>query len=152
MSLDGLPQQFEAFVDRARAALSGEITAAKTVVVAANAQKRSAENALADVETRCKQAKAQLDAVLSDLDRGSTLAGINSEIKKARTELKRVKSETEQATAALEKLAKERTEAEAKLVALGNEAQRMINIRTEGEAVMANLRAQLAQVQIGQRP
>jgi len=41
---------------------------------------------------------------------------------------------------------------ERRLVALGNEAQRMIAIRTEGEAAMADIKARLAQVQLGQQP
>jgi hypothetical protein len=39
-----------------------------------------------------------------------------------------------------------------RLIALNLEANRMIAIRTGGEAVMAGLRAQLAQVSLGQRP
>jgi len=49
-------------------------------------------------------------------------------------------------------LNKQRAEADTRLVALGLEANRMIAIRTEGEAVMAHLRAQLQQVSLGQRP
>jgi chromosome segregation ATPase len=80
------------------------------------------------------------------------LASITREITAASKKLKALQAETAEATKALEALKKQRTEAEAKLVALGNEAQRMIAIRTEGEAVMAHLRAQLQQVSLGQRP
>jgi len=151
MSLHGLPAEFEQFVERARAALDGEITAAKNIMAAASAEKSAAQNALSDLRDQHKQAQSQLDAVMKDLQRLSDLVGVGHDIKKARAELKRVQSETERANQALEKLAKEQTEREAKLVALGLEANRMIAIRTEGEAVMAHLRAQLQQVQIGRQ-
>jgi chromosome segregation ATPase len=118
---------------------------------ALNAERGQAQTAIAELQEQHKQAKAQLDAVLSDLDRGSNLVGINSEIKKARKELEQLKAETAEATAALEALKKQRADASAKLAALNLEANRMIAIRTEGEAVMAGIRAKLAQVQIGQR-
>jgi len=132
-------------------ALALQITAAKNIMAAASAEKSAAQNALSDLRDQHKQAQSQLDAVMKDLQRLSDLVGVGHDIKKARAELKRVQSETERANQALEKLAKEQTEREAKLVALGLEANRMIAIRTEGEAVMAHLRAQLQQVQIGRQ-
>ena len=60
MGLDGLPQQFEQFVDRARAALGGEITAAKNIIAAANAEKSAAQSAVATLQAQCKAAQSQL--------------------------------------------------------------------------------------------
>jgi hypothetical protein len=88
---------------------------------------------------------------MKDLDRGSILAGINREITTARKTLEKLKVETTEAETALAALNKQRAEADTRLVALNLEANRMIAIRTEGEAVMAGLRAQLAQVQLGQQ-
>ena len=62
-----------------------------------------------------------------------------------------LQGETAEAKKALAALQKQRAEADTKLVALNLEANRMIAIRTEGEAVMAKLRSQLAQVQIGRQ-
>ena len=152
MSLDGLPKQFEEFVERARVALSREITAAKNIVAAANAEKSSAQSTLSDLQAQCKSAQDQLAAVTKDLQRLSDLVGVGHNIAKARAELKRVEAENAKAAKALEARLKECTEADARLVALGLEAQRMIGIRTEGEAVMADIRAKLARVQIGARP
>jgi len=151
MSLDGLSKQFEDFVGRARAALDREITAVKNAASAANAEKSSAQAALAELQGQLKQAQSQLDAVMKDLQRGSTLAGINREITGARKQLEALQVETAETEKALAALQKQRADGERQLVALGNEAQRMIAIRTEGEAVMADIRAKLAQVQIGQR-
>ena len=145
MSLDELPGQFEAFVERARTALDREIAAGKNLVAASNAEKSAAQNALVNLQAQCKAAQDQLAAVTADLKRLSDLVGAHHEIAAAKKAVQKLT--TEKAA-----LAKQRTEAEAKLVSLGNEAQRMINIRVEGETVMANLRAQLAQVQLGQRP
>jgi len=72
MSLDGLPQQFEQFVDRARAALGGEITAAKNIIAAANAEKSAAQSAVATLQAQCKAAQSQLDEINNELQRAST--------------------------------------------------------------------------------
>lgn len=152
MSIDGLPEQFEEFVERARAALGREITAAKTVVAAANAEKSSVQNTLSDLQAQCKLAQDQLAAVTNDLHRAAGLVGVGHNIEQARAELQRVKRETEQASKALERLSKERTEREAQVNALGDEVRRLVAIRTESEAAMANIRAQLGSVQIGARP
>jgi chromosome segregation ATPase len=115
MSIDGLPEQFEEFVERARAALGREITAAKTVVAAAMLKK-------VQCRTRSRISKRnqdQLAAVTNDLHRAAGLVGVGHNIEQARAELQRVKRETEQASKALERLSKERTEREAQVNALG---------------------------------
>ena len=149
MTLHGLPAEFEQFVERARAALSGEITAAKNIAAAAIAEKNAAQTALAELQDQHKQAQKQLDALNDELQRRTTLAGLNREIVAASKKLKALEAETAEATQTLEKLSKERTAAEVKLVALGNEAQRQLGIRIEAEGVMAKLRSQLDSVQIG---
>jgi len=152
MSLAGLVEQFDELVGRARAALSQEITTAKNVVAAANAEKSAAQATFADLQNQHKQAKSQLDAVNNELGRALTLAGLNREIAAASKKLKALQVETAEVENALTALNKQRAEADSRLVALGLEANRMIAIRTEGEAVMSKLRSQLAQAQIGQRP
>ena len=57
MSIDELPAQFDVFLERARAVLEREITAAKNIVAAANAEKSSAQNALSDLQGQLKQAQ-----------------------------------------------------------------------------------------------
>jgi chromosome segregation ATPase len=152
MTLDGLPGQFEVFVERARAALEGEIAGAKNIAAAAIAEKNAAQTALSELRDQHKQTQSQLDAVNNELGKASTLAGLNREIAAARKALEKLKAETAEAETALAALNKQRAEADTRLTALGLEANRMIAIRTEGEAVMAHLRAQLAQVSLGQRP
>jgi chromosome segregation ATPase len=152
MSLAGLVEQFDELVGRARAALSQEITTAKNVVAAANAEKSAAQNTLATLQAQTKSAQDQLAALNDELQRRTTLAGINREIAAASKKLKALQVETAEVENALAALNKQRAEADSRLVALGLEANRMIAIRTEGEAVMSKLRSQLAQAQIGQRP
>ena len=152
MSLDELPGQFEAFVERARTALDREIAAGKNLVAASNAEKTSAMNSLTALQAQVKAAEDQLTAMTEDLHRLSGLVGAHHEIAAAKKAVQKLTTEKAALETSIAALAKQRTEAEAKLVSLGNEAQRMINIRVEGETVMANLRAQLAQVQLGQRP
>ena len=138
MSFDGLPGQFEAFVERARVALSQEITAAKTIAAAAKTETAAARAALSELRDQHKQAQKQLDALNDELQRRTTLAGLNREIVAASKKLKALEAETAEATQTLEKLSKERTAAEVKLVALGNEAQRQLGIRLDAEGVMAS--------------
>jgi chromosome segregation ATPase len=152
MSFHGLPAEFEAFVERARATLGQEVTAAKNIIAAANAEKNSAQATPADLQNQHKQVQSQLDAVNKELGQASTLAGLNRENTGARKALEKLKVETAEAEKALAALQKQRAEADSRLVALGLEANRMIAIRTEGEAVMAHLRAQLQQVSLGRRP
>jgi chromosome segregation ATPase len=94
MSIDELPNRLGEFVELARAALSREITAAKNIVAAANAERSAAQNALANLEGQCKQAKAQLDEIDNELQRASTLAGITREIAAASKKLKALQAET----------------------------------------------------------
>ena len=149
MTLDELSGQLEAFLERARTVLDLEIGQAKKIVAAANAEKSAAQNALADLEARCKSTQDQLDALNDELAQRTTLAGLNRGIAAASKKLKALQAETAEAEIALAALNKQRAEADVRLVALGLEANRMIAIRTEGEAVMAKLRSQLQQVQLG---
>jgi chromosome segregation ATPase len=143
-----LPGQLEAFLDRARAALDREIAAAKKAVAAVDTERRLVETALRELRDQHAQAEKQLTAVRADLQRASTRVGLDHEIAKARAELKRVKDESAKAASDLEARSKQIAEADARLVSLNNEAQRMVQIRVEGEAVMADLRAKVQSVQI----
>jgi len=152
MSLDELPGQFEAFVERARAALSQEITTAKNIIAAANAEKSAAQNAGSNLEARCKSTQDQLDALNDELAQRTTLAGLNRGIAAASKKLKALQAETAEAEKALEALNKQRADGEAKLVALGNEMSRLRGERSEATTEISNIKALLQQVQIGQRP
>src|SRR5262249_23297190 len=122
MNLDRLPEEFEQFVSRARIALDQEITRARGIVATANAEKEAAQNALSNLQAELKQVQADLNSARAYLQRGSTLAGLDSEIARAGKELAQLKSETAKEAKALEALAKQRSEAEARNVALNNEA------------------------------
>jgi len=149
MNTERLTQEFEGVLDRARAAIDQEITRARKVIAAADAEKTSAQSTLADLQTQLALTKDQLKLTRSELQHSNGLAGVGHDIEKARSELQRLKAETEEVAKALEKATKELTAREAQVVALGNEAQRMIAIRVEGEAAMAEMRSKLAQVTLG---
>ena len=93
MTLDELPQQFEQFVEGARAAFDQEIIAAKNIIAAANAEKSAAQNALATLQGQLKQTQDQLDAVNKELGQASTLAGITREIAAAGKKLKALQAQ-----------------------------------------------------------
>jgi len=126
MTLDELPQRFGEFVECAGVALNKEIGQAKKNVAAANAEKNAAQAALSDLQAQIKQAKTQLDEIHNELGRASTLAGITREIAAAGKKLKALQAETAEAEKALEARLKQCTEADSRLVALGNEANRML--------------------------
>jgi chromosome segregation ATPase len=152
MTLDTIPDQIKQLIEHARAALDQEITGARKIVAAAKAETAAAQTALSDLQSQTKSAQDQLAAVNDELARRVTLAGLNREIAAARKTLAAVQADTVQVTENLQALKEQRGDASAKLAALTVEANRMIAIRTEGEAVMAHLRAQLQQVSLGQRP
>ena len=80
------------------------------------------------------------------------MARLTREIAAARKNLKALQAETAEAEKTVATLNKQRTDAERRLVALGNEANRMLGIRAEAEAVYADIKSKLNQVQIGARP
>jgi chromosome segregation ATPase len=150
MTLDGLPQQLEEFLDRARAALGQEITAAKHAVTAANAEKTSAQNALANLRTECTVAQDQLATVTADLKRLSDLVGAHHEIATAKKAVQKLATEKSALEASIAALSKEQTQRQAKVNALGDEVRRLLAIQSESESVVADLRMRLRSVQIGQ--
>jgi hypothetical protein len=149
MNLDDIPDQFKQLVELAGAAIEREIGQAKKIAAAASTETSAAQSALATLQAQCKQAQTRLELTTSEFNKVATLVGVGHDIDKARKELARVKAETAKAEKAVEARLKQCTEADSRLVGLNLEANRMIAIRTEGEAVMAHLRAQLAQVSIG---
>jgi hypothetical protein len=86
-----------------------------------------------------------------DLHRTSELVSLNHEIADAHKVLAGLKGDIERATTAFDKVSKDRTEREAQLSGLNGEVQRLIAVRTESEAFMANVKMQLGSVQIGHR-
>jgi chromosome segregation ATPase len=142
MGLDELPQQFDALVEAARAALHGEITSAKAIVARANAEKASAANALADLQAQCKSAQDQLTAVTKESQRSTALHGVGYELEKARAELAQLKAETAKAEKALAALSKERNECQAKVIALNNEVSQLGAVRAHNQELIAKIRSQ----------
>jgi chromosome segregation ATPase len=146
MGIDELPQQFDALVDAARVALHGEITSARAIVERSNAEKAAAQGALAELQGQLKQVQAELDRSRKYLDRASSLAGLDSEIEKARRELERLKQQKAEETKALEKVSKERTECQAKINALAGEVGQLVAQRAYSQEVMAKVKHQLAEL------
>ena len=117
-------------LERARGALDHDIAVARKAV---------------------KAAQAELSAVLAHVSKASSLVGLNSEIATARKELDKLKVEIAKINIDLQRLAKERTEAEAKVLALGNEAKRWLEVRSQSEAAVRDVKTLFAQIQLGQQ-
>jgi len=149
MTLDDIPDQFKQLAGLARDVIDREIGQAKKIAAAANAEKSAAQNTLATLQAQTKSTQDQLAALNDELQRRTTLAGINREITGARKQLEALKVETAAAEKTLAALKKQRTEAEAKLVTLNNEAQRQLGIRREAEAAYADIKARVYSVQLG---
>jgi chromosome segregation ATPase len=147
MTLHSLPAEFEKLAERARVALDGEIAAAKNFVAAAVTEKNAAQTALAELREQHAQAQKQLDAVNNELGRRMTLAAVNREIVAGDKKLEAQKAEMAEVAKAVAALNKQRAEADTRLAAIGNEAQRMLGIRAEAESVMSKIRSQLGLVQ-----
>ena len=75
-----------------------------------------------------------------------SLGSIQAEIKKARTELERLKGENAKATAALEALTKKRAETEARVVTLENDARAATAERCRAQDMMEQVKAKLRSI------
>jgi chromosome segregation ATPase len=118
MRLDDLPDQFAAFADRARDVLNREIERAHQAVKAANAEKAKTQSAISELQDQREAAKKQLNDVLADLHRGSSLVGLNHDIAEARKTLDTIKGEMAKVSTALEAAVTQRKEAEGQLQAV----------------------------------
>jgi predicted nucleic acid-binding Zn-ribbon protein len=109
--LTDLPDEFEAFVDRARTVVSREIDKARKALAALKADESTTQRTLTDLRSQIGSAQVPLGAILANLRRGSTLVDLNTEITKARQTLDGLKAD-------IAKLAKQRAEAETQLAGL----------------------------------
>jgi len=146
MDVDDIPDQFEQLVDRARAALNREIEKAQKLVDNLTVEKTAAAKALAELKDQHGKAKAELETTLADLDRASSLRGLNSALAKARMELERLNSETAKETKALEVLVKKRTEVEARVVALEDNARAATAERCRAQEMLEQVKIKLRSV------
>jgi len=142
-SLDDLPDQLQALFDRARAGLDREIGKARTALDSLNAEKAVAANALAELNDQCKSVKADLDRSREYLGRASTLAQLDREIAKGRTELERLTVENAEQSKALEAVTKKRASEEAQVLALQNDARLATAERCRAQEIKAQIIKQL---------
>ena len=146
MNVDDIPGQLEELFDRARDGLAAQVTKARKVVADLNAEKAVASKALVELKDQCTKAKAELETTLADLDRASSLRGLNSEIKKARAELEQLNAATAKESKALEALTRKRVEAEARLVTLENDARAATAERCRAQEMMEQLKNRLRSI------
>jgi len=145
MNLDDLPDQLQELFDRARAGLNAQITKARTAVDSLNAEKAVAVRQLGELRAEHKQVQSDLNSAREYLHRGSTLAGLDREItaqRKALDALKHEKAELEKAVGAL---TLKRTEAEAHVVTLQNDARLATAERARAQEMMVRIKNQLQQ-------
>jgi chromosome segregation ATPase len=141
MTFDELPERFDAFVERVRVVVHQEIGRARATVKALNAEKAAAQTAIAELRDQHKQAQSQLDAVMKDLDRGTTRVGLERENAAARKALEALKVEMAEAEKALEALNKQRSGAERQVVAAQNDMQSLRAERAEATAEVARVKS-----------
>jgi chromosome segregation ATPase len=146
MSVDDIPDQLQELFDRARAGLDAQERKSRKAVDSLNVEKTGAAKALAELQAQCKEVKADLDRSREYLHRASTLAALDREIAKARTELEQLKAETEKEAKALETLVTQRTEAEAQVVALENSAREATAERCRAQEMMEQLKAKVRSI------
>jgi chromosome segregation ATPase len=145
MRLDDLSDAFEAFADRARNVIGWEVDKAKKVVVALNAEKAAAQKTITELHDQYAAARKQLDDVLSNLDKGTTVATLARDITEGRKTLEKLKADTEKATAAFEAVEKQRKNAERELntanSAMQGIRQERINATTDIEHIRKLLKS-----------
>ena len=146
MNLDEIPERLEELFDRSRAALDQQIAKARKVVDSLNVEKTAAAKALGELKDQITKARAELDAVRADLGRASTAVQLDREIKKSRSELERLKGETAEEEKTLAALTKKRTEAEARVIALENDARQATAERCRAQDMMEQVKAKLRSI------
>jgi chromosome segregation ATPase len=152
MNVEQLTGEFESTLERARDALTQEISTARATLQKLQRETADASKALGDIHNEHKQAKAELDATLKHLGRASSLVGLDHEIKEARKTLEGLKAEIAKAETAVAATMKQQAEAEAKRVEAWNGVRALREERSGHEARIADLRMKLAQVQLGNQP
>jgi chromosome segregation ATPase len=148
MRLDDLPEQFAAFADRARDVLDWEVKKARKAAEALNAERAAVQKELSELQEQYKSTKKQLDDVLSNLNKGTTLAGLNAEISEAKKALEKLKADTAKATAAFEAADKQRQDAERELTTANEGMQRIRQERIEAASDIDNIRKLLKSVDL----
>ena len=143
MDIDDAPGQLEEFFDRCRTVLNAQIARARKVVGDLNAEKAAATKAVAELKTQHSTAEAELKTTLADLDRASSLRGLNNEIKKARAELEQLNAATAKESEALAVLVKKRTQEEGRVAALEVAAREAVNQRARSQDLIQQLKAKL---------
>jgi predicted nucleic acid-binding Zn-ribbon protein len=151
MNLDALTEALEAVLERAQTELSREVTAAKKIVDGLNIEKQKAQTEIDKLANEHTQAKVQLDTVLANLQKGSALAGLSHDITTARKTLEGLKIEITKAETAVAALRQQQGDEERRLLALRGEVQALVQVRSQSEAAMADIRMTLRQVQLGQQ-
>jgi chromosome segregation ATPase len=140
MRLDDLPDQFQAFIERAEAVLQMEVAKAKKTVAALTTEKAAVEKGLAELQDQQASTKKQLDATLANLDRATTLAKLDHEITEGRKTLDKLKVDTAKATTALEAVEKQRKEAEQQLSEANDALRGLRQERTDATAEIDKVR------------
>jgi chromosome segregation ATPase len=146
MNLDEIPERLEELFDRSRAALDAQITKARKAVDSLNAEKAATTKSLAELQDQHSKVKAELETTLANLDRASSLRGLDSEIKKSRKELEQLNAETAKETKALEALVKKRKETEVHVVALEERARAATAERCRAQDMLQEVKAKVAMV------
>jgi chromosome segregation ATPase len=91
-------------------------------------------------------AQKQLDDVLANLNRGTTLAGLTADISEAKKTLKGLEADKAKASTALEVVERQRKDAEHQLNAVNNETQRIRQERAEATTAVEHIRSLLKSV------
>ena len=146
MNIDELPDQLEAVLARARAALSREIARSRKAVDSLNAEKAAAAKAVGELKDQHSRAEVELKTTLANLDRVSNLGAIQAEIKKAGTELERLQGEVIKETKILEIVVKKRTQEEARVAALETAAREAVTQRARAQDLLAEVKSKVGMV------
>jgi chromosome segregation ATPase len=140
MRIDELPSQFDSFVDRAGEVLRWEVERAKKAAAAVNSERDAAQKALTEIQDQHEAAQKQLKAVLDNLHKGTTLAGLTHEIGENRKVLEKLKTDIAKATTALEAVQKQHKDAEQQIMAANDALRGLRQERSDAKTEIDNIR------------
>jgi chromosome segregation ATPase len=141
MRLDDLPEAFGDFLETADAVIRSEVGIAKKARDALSAEKAKMQTAVDELQDQHKAAKKQLDDVLANLQKGTTLAGLNHDIGEAKKTLEKLKAEVAKTETAFEAVEKELKAAERERDTVRSEMQRLAQQGSEATAELGCIRS-----------
>jgi chromosome segregation ATPase len=141
MTSSDLPDEFEAFLDRARTVFGREMEKARKSLAALKADEATTRTTLSTVQTQLKQAQADLKATLGHQGKASDLVSLRYETAALRQDVEKLTAEKAALETSVADLAKQRGKLQAEVAGLDDDARMYRAERADAYADIDKARA-----------